>query len=71
MKMKITKTKTKECVAVLTVLYKKNGALICVGSDIFSDWALYMAHPQPVVIQFARNENENLSWQNFSNYITL
>ncbi len=61
MKMKITKTKTKECVAVLTVLYKKNGAVICVESDLFSDWALYMAHPPPVVIRFARNKKENLS----------
>ena len=33
----------KECVAVLTVLYKKNGAVSCVGSHFLSDWALYTA----------------------------
>ena len=45
-----------ECVAVLTMLYKKNGAVSCVGSAFLSDKALYTANPQPVVIQFARNK---------------
>ncbi len=29
----------KECLAVLTVLYKKNGAASCGRSDFLSDWA--------------------------------
>ena len=33
----------KECVAVLTMLYKKNSAISCVGSGFLSDWALYVA----------------------------
>ena len=37
----ISHVHNKECVAVLTVLYKKNGAVICVGSDFISDWVLY------------------------------
>ena len=32
---------TKECAAVLTMLYKKNGAVSAVGSGFFSDWALH------------------------------
>ena len=28
---------SKECVAVLTVLYKINGAVLCVGSDFLSE----------------------------------
>ena len=36
-------TNVKECVAVLTMLYKKNGAVSCVGSGFLSDWALYLA----------------------------
>ena len=32
---------SKECVAVLTMLYKKNGAVSGVGSDFLSDWTLY------------------------------
>ncbi len=32
---------TKECLAVLTMLYKENGAVSCVGSGFLSDWALY------------------------------
>ena len=51
----------KECVAALTVLYMINGAVSCVGSDFIPYWALYTAHPQPVVVRFARNEKENLS----------
>ncbi len=31
----------KECVAVLIGLYKKNGAVICVGFDLLSDCSLY------------------------------
>ncbi len=34
-----------ECVAVLTMLYKKNGAVTGVGSDFLSDWALHLANP--------------------------
>ena len=61
----------KECVAVLTMLYKKNGAVSCVGSDFLSDWALYMANSQPIVVRFARNKKENLSWLNPGNYINF
>ena len=46
----------KECVAVLTMLYKKNGAVTGVGSDFLSDWALHLARTWLVVTQFARNE---------------
>ena len=31
----------KECVAVLTMLYKKNDVVIYVGSTFLSDWALH------------------------------
>ena len=34
----------KECVAVLTTLYKKNGAVSCVGSGFLSDWPLTNSH---------------------------
>ncbi len=29
------------------MLYQKNGAVSCVGSDFLSDWALYTANPWP------------------------
>ncbi len=37
--------KVKERIAVLTMLYKKNGAVTGVGSDFIfiSDWALHLA----------------------------
>ncbi len=41
---------TKECVAVLTMLYKKNGAVSHVASDFLSDWALYTANTRPIVV---------------------
>ncbi len=33
----------KECVAVLIGLYKKNGAVSCVGIDFYLIWSLYHA----------------------------
>ena len=51
----------KECVAVLTVLYKKNGAVSCVVSDFLSDLSLYTTNPQPIVVQFAGSKKEHLS----------
>ena len=33
---------SKECVAVLTMLYKENGAVSSDGSGFLSDWALYL-----------------------------
>ncbi len=38
-----TDSKSKECVAVLTMLYKKNGAVTHVGSDFLFVWALHLA----------------------------
>ncbi len=49
------------------MLYKKNGAVSGVGSDFLSDWALYTASPRPIVVRFARNKKENLSWLNPGN----
>ncbi len=39
-----------ECVAVLTVLYKNNGAVSCVEYDFLSDLSLYTANPQSIVV---------------------
>ena len=47
----------KECVAVLTVFYKENGAVSCVGSDFLSAWVLYLARTWPIVVRFAQNKN--------------
>ncbi len=49
------------------MLYKKNGAVSCVGSDFISNWALYLARTWLVVVQFARNENYTWipSWTGF------
>ncbi len=43
----------KECVAVLTMLYKENGAVSGVGSDFLSDWTLHLARTWLAVTQFA------------------
>ncbi len=51
----------KVCVAVLTMLYKKNDAVSCVGSGFFSDWALYLDRTWLVVTRFARNKKWCLS----------
>ena len=40
-----------ECVAVLSMLYKKNGAVTGVGSDFLFDWALHLATTWLVVTQ--------------------
>ena len=45
-----------ECVAVWTMLYNKNAAVSCVGSDFLSDWALYLARTWLVETQFALNK---------------
>ena len=59
---KYSAQKKKECVAVLTVLYKKNGAVSCVGSHFLSDWALYTAHPRPVVIKKPHMPSHIVRW---------
>ncbi len=51
----------KECVVVLTLLYKKNGAVSCVRSSFLSDWALHLARTWLVVTRFAQNEKWCLS----------
>ena len=61
----------KECVAVFIELYRKTVTVSCVGSDFISDWTLSTAIPQPVLIRFARNKKENLSWINVGNNIKL
>ncbi len=61
----------KECVAVFTVLHKKNGAVSYVGSDLRYGLPLYTANPQPIVVQFSQNKKENLSWLNIGNYINF
>ena len=42
--------KCKECVAVLTMLYKKSGAVSCAGSDFLCVLALYNTNPWPIVV---------------------
>ena len=56
----------KECVAVLTVLYKKSDAVSCVGSDIYLDQALYKINPRPLVVRLAQNKKEYLFHLNTS-----
>ena len=51
----------KEYVAVLIGLYKKNGAVSCVGFDFVLYQALYTTNPRLVVIRFARNKKQYLS----------
>ena len=46
-----------KCVAVLTMLYEKNGAVSCVGSDFISDWVLYLARTWLVLTQFVETKN--------------
>ena len=46
---------------VFIELYRNIVTVSCVGFDFLSDWKLYTANPQPVVIRFARNKKENLS----------
>ncbi len=52
---------SKECVAVLIGLYKKNGAVSRAGIDFYFIWSLYLVRTWLVIVQFARNEKRYLS----------
>ena len=48
----------KKCVAVLTMLYKKSGAVSGVGSNFLSDWALYHAQNLQLACPTLRKKRE-------------
>ncbi len=51
----------KECVAVLIGLYKKDGAVSCVGIGFYLIWSLHLVRTWLVLVQFAQNEERCLS----------
>ena len=63
--------KTKECVAVLIVLYKKNVAVSCVGIDFLLIRPFYLARTRLVEVRFAWNKKEYFSLLNHGIYVKL